>query len=44
MNKRLSILTMVAINAAIATTAQNPDAAYLDYPSYNGEDLVLTVE
>ena len=44
MNKRLSILTMVAINAAIATTAQNPDAAYLDYPSYNGEDLELTVD
>ena len=35
---------MVAINAAIATTAQNPDAAYLDYPSYNGEDLELTVD
>lgn len=35
---------MLALSAASAATAQNVDAVYLTYPSYDGEDLELTVD
>lgn len=44
MNKRFPIVTMLALNAAVASAVQNPDAVYLDYPTYDGDDLELTVD
>ena len=35
---------MLALSAATAATAQNADAVYQSYPSYDGDDLELTVD
>lgn len=42
--KFFPLLAGVALCCAMETLAQNPDAKYLDYPSYNGSDLELTVD
>lgn len=44
MNQGLSLVTMLALSAASAVTAQNIDAEFMNYPSYNGDDLELTVD
>ncbi len=43
MNQGLSIVTMLALSAASAVSAQNADAVFKTYPAYGGEDLELTV-
>ena len=37
-------LTTVALCCSLQTFAVNPDAKFLDYPTYNGSDLELTVD
>ena len=37
-------VTMLALSASVTVQAENPDAAYLNYPTYSGEDLELTVD
>ena len=41
--KILPALTSLAMCCALQTYAVNPDAKYLDYPTYDGSDLELTV-
>ena len=43
--KLLKVLTGITLTcAATAASAQNPDAKYAAYPSYNGDDLELKVD
>lgn len=42
--KILPTLTTIAMCCSLQTFAINPDAKYLNYPTYNGSDLEMTVD
>lgn len=44
MNQGLSIVTMLLLSASPAIKAVDNDAAFLSYPTYDGDDLELTVD